>query len=265
MSLAAVVLLATPLFGLSLRAPALEPVDLTNMPAYAQLDVSADAELSAEADGDDASAEAEAEAEDSAPPADPPRARRKSDEPPPLSADEYKEQLKTRNALVEVHRPLGIATWAAMTATLGLGFIQYYNLYGFFAGSGDNPCVKGDAIFGQGQCSGTPVLHLAAAGVTTALYAGTFTVSLLMPDPDDLASGPGEFASTLRTHKFLRWVHFGGMIAQALLGVMIANSELIGLDRTNDYGTLQALATVHLGIGVVTYGALTWAGALMTF
>jgi hypothetical protein len=86
-----------------------------------------------------------------------------------------------------------------------------------------------------------------------------------MPDPDDLDEGKGEFAETLRMHKFLRWVHLGGMIAQVVLGVIVANSELIGLDRANDYGTLQALATVHMASGLVTWGALTWAGALMTF
>jgi hypothetical protein len=151
-----------------------------------------------------------------------------------------------------------------MTATVGLGFVQYYNKYGFFADQGSNPCVQGDAIFGQGQCSGVPVLHLTAASVTTALYATTFTLSLMMPDPDDLSSGAGEFASTLRLHKLLRWVHFAGMVAQLALGVVIA-TDVGGLDRANDYDTLQALATVHMGVGVVTWGALTWAGALMTF
>jgi hypothetical protein len=101
--------------------------------------------------------------------------------------------------------------------------------------------------------------------LTTGLYAATFSVSLMMPGPDDLSSGEGEFASTLRTHKFLRWVHLGGMVAQALLGIAVANSSVFGLDRANDYDTLQMLATVHLGAGLVTYGALTWAGALMTF
>jgi hypothetical protein len=177
---------------------------------------------------------------------------------------DYAAQIKRRNSLIKVHRPLGLATWGAMTVTIALGFIQYYNLYGFFADQGENPCVKGDAVFGQGQCSGTPWPHAIAAGVTTGLYAATFTVSLMMPDPDDLASGKGEFASTLRMHKLLRWVHFSGMIAQILLGVVIAN-DLFGLDRANDYDTLQTLATVHLATGLITSGARTWAGALMTF
>lgn len=181
------------------------------------------------------------------------------------SGSSYADQMRRRNSLADLHRPFGIATWGAMTVTTVLGVIQYYNLYGFFADQGSNPCVEGSAIFGQGQCSGTPVLHLAAAGVTTGLYATTFTLALMMPDPDNLSEGPGEFASTLRLHKFLRWIHFGGMLAQVVLGVLVANPDLIGLNRANDYGTLQALATVHLASGLISYGALTWAGALMTF
>ena len=179
-------------------------------------------------------------------------------------ADTYRKETKRRNALAKQHRLLGLSTWAAMTATIALGAIQYYNLYGFFDDAGSNPCVTGDAIFGQGQCYGTPWPHLIAASVTTALYATTFTVSLLMPDPDDLANSKGEFADTLRMHKLLRWVHFGGMLAQLALGVVIA-TDVASLDRANDYGTLQTLATVHLATGLVTYGAMTWAGALMTF
>lgn len=179
--------------------------------------------------------------------------------------DDYVAQMRQRENLAGVHRVLGISTWVAMTATVFGGFIQYYNLYGVFADQGSNPCVEGTAIFGQGQCSGTPVLHAVGAGVTTLLYAGTFSLALLMPDPDNLADGPGEFASTLRMHKLLRWVHFSGMVLQAVLGIVVANSAGFGLDRANNYGTLQALATVHMASGLVTLGALTWAGALMTF
>ena len=227
-------LVATPIFGLSLHITPMTPApDLSLQTVTA---VRASASLSAGAEGEGES-----------------------------DGDSYKDQIRSRNSLTKLHRPFGIATWGAMTVTTVLGVIQYYNLYGFFATQGENPCVKGTAIFGQGQCSETPLPHAIAAGVTTALYATTFTLAALMPDPDDLSSGKGEYASTLRMHKFLRWVHFGGMIAQAVLGVLIANPDIIGLDRANDYDTLQALATVHLGTGLVTYGALTWAGALMTF
>jgi hypothetical protein len=260
----AVVLLATPLFGLSLQAPLLDPSG-GGLPMLAQLDVSADAELSAGSDDE--------EAEEDGPAADvsPERAgdaeggdTRAKKEDAEADEDSYEAQTEYRNDLIKLHKPLGIATWASMTVTLGLGFIQYYNLYGFGASQGDNPCVKGDAIFGQSACSGRPWPHTLSASLTTGLYASTFVLSILMPDPDDLSSGKGEFASTLRLHKFLRWIHFGGMVSQIVLGV-IMGTGMLGLDRANDYGTLQALGTVHMGIGVVTYGALTWAGALMTF
>lgn len=175
----------------------------------------------------------------------------------------YFEALDERAQLSQWHRALGIATWGSVALTSILGVIQYYNLYGFFAGQGSNPCVTGDAIFGQSQCTGTPVLHAGSAALSAGLYYTTFTLSLLMPDPDDVSAGDSEFAQRLRTHKWLRWVHFGGMAAQALLGVVVANSELIGLDRANDYGTLQALSTVHLTTGLITLAALSWAALLM--
>lgn len=175
----------------------------------------------------------------------------------------YDRAMRTRVGLAKWHKTLGIATWGAMAVTTILGVIQYYNLYGFGAGQDDNPCVTGDAIFGQSQCSGTPWPHALAAATTAGLYYTTFTLSLLMPDPDDASSGDSEYARTLSTHKTLRWVHFAGMAVQALLGIVIANPDWFGMDRANDYGTLQALSTVHLGVGLTTFGALTWAGLLM--
>jgi len=255
MSGLAVLLLAAPSFGLSLQPPTLTPLfDLSveTVPALvssAQLDEEESA-VAGDEGGDAAESVSKSEQSDQA-------------EPSAQSEQaEYAAQTKERNSLIKVHRPLGIATWLAMTATVVLGTIQYYNLYGFFDDIGSNPCVTGDAIFGQEQCSGTPWPHAVAAGVTTGLYAATFTISLMMPDPDDLSTGKGEFASTLRLHKLLRWVHFSGMVAQALIGVFIANDFL---DRANDYDTLQILATAHLASGFITYGALSWAGALMTF
>lgn len=258
MSSLAVMLLATPVFGLALEPPAVEPLlSVASISATANLDLDRATALALVALDDDQEAAAEGDSESDAVEED-------SDDSQRSAADEQKvyiEEVKRRNSLAEIHRPLGIATWAAMTVTLALGFIQYYNLYGFFADQGSNPCVEGDAVFGQGQCTGFPWPHALAAGVTTGLYAATFTVSLMMPDPDDLANAKGEFAERVRLHKLLRWVHFGGMLAQIGLGIVIANA----FDRANDYDTLQTLATVHLAAGIVTYGALTWAGALMTF
>lgn len=268
-------LIATPLFGLSLTPPdpSLAP-ELALSMEYAELgsrDLPGTAAVGAFAFdlGDDgkpgkagvavgvgakASAESEVEAGDSA-------GEGATEEEGDSEA--YTEDVRARAELTRIHRPLGIATYAAMGVTLILGGIQYHNLYGFFAGRDSNPCVTGDAVFGQGQCSGTPWLHLAPALLTGGLYAGTFAVAALMPDPDDASEGDSEFASTLRLHKLLRWVHLGGMVAQMGLGMVIANGEALGMDRANDYGTLQALSTLHLGLGLVTFAAMTWAMLLM--
>lgn len=231
-------LLATPIFGLSLQAPAFEQESDLSAKTVAVLESSAKRV--------DESSSEQGESADS-------------------GQDEYMLQIKERNRIAGVHRIFGVSTWVAMTLTVAAGFLDYYNQYGFGAGIDDNPCVEGNAIFGDSfGCHGLRTFKSVAAYTTTGLYATTFTLSLLMPDPDDLASGKGDFASTLRLHKTLRWVHFGGMLLQIALGVAIAGTAG-SLDRANDYDTLQALATVHLVSGLVTYGALTWAGALMTF
>jgi hypothetical protein len=228
--------LATPIFGLSLTPPQLD-ASAAATPFSSQAVM---ASLAA-ADGD---AEA-AEPGDSG----------------GGGGSDFATKLKERAEIAQVHRAFGIATWASMTATVVLGGIQYHNLYG--GGRDSNPCVTGDAVFGQGQCTGTPWVHLGSALVTTALYSTTFALSLLMPDPGGLDEGDSEYAKTLRTHKALRWVHLGGMVAQFLLGIVIANGEAFGLDRANDYGTLKALSAVHMATGLVTWGATTWAGAIM--
>jgi hypothetical protein len=260
----AVLLVATPVFGLSLQPPTIEPIaDLAGIVAVADLHALSPKALRALAQDEDEGSGG-GTVDDAGDGGDDQADEAAEDEGGGDDQAQYLADVKRRNALTKVHRPLGLATWAAMTATLALGIIQYYNLYGFFAGQGDNPCVTGDAIFGQDQCTGAPWPHRIGWITTTALYSATFTVSLLMPDPDDLANTKGEFGDTLRMHKLLRWVHFGGMLAQLALGLIISQN-LFDLDRANDYDTLQTLATVHMATGIVTYGALTWAGALMTF
>ncbi len=181
------------------------------------------------------------------------------------SAPTTAELMQRRGRLAKVHRALGIATWASMTGTVILGYLQYWNLYGMFSSLGNTPCVQGDAIFGQRSCIRQPVPHLVSSVLTTALYSVTFGLSLAMPDPLHLSDGTGAYARKLRRHKRLRWVHLAGMVAQMGLGLILANSDTFGLSRANDYRTLQALSTVHLGLGLMTYVALTWAGALFLF
>lgn len=233
-------LAATPIFGLALSPPAggLSPATIASLPPLQVASgVEADPTPGEEADDVEVGGDDDMAA--------------------------YARTLRERAEVASTHRILGISTWAAMAGTLILGGIQYHNLYGTFSDLEDTPCVTGDAVFGQGQCSGTPWPHLISALATTALYSATFVTSLLMPDPGGADEGDSEYARNLRLHKALRWVHFGGMVAQIALGILVANSDRFGLDRANDYGTLQALSTVHMGIGIVTWGAMTWAGALM--
>jgi hypothetical protein len=250
-------MLATPIFGLALTPPAasLSPAALgTTAPAaalhaalpplqVAQAAQAAEAEEEEGEGGGDAAAPAGGSGD--------------------LSLAEYGAMMRRRAEIRAIHKPLGIATWAAMGITLTLGFFQWHNLYGPFQPLENTPCVTGDGlIFGEGQCTGTPWVHLVSALVTTALYASTFTLSLLMPDPGGLDEGDSSFAKNLRFHKILRWVHFIGMVAQLGLGLVIANADSFGLDRANDYDALQALSAVHMGIGVVTFGAMTGAALL---
>ncbi len=248
----AALLFATPVFGLSLTPPsaALSPSTVGASPAvlHVALPPLQVADVEADGAGDD---------EASAPAATGGGSGSSS------SLEEYGAIMRRRADIRAIHKPLGIATWAAMGVTLTLGFIQWHNLYGPFSSLEDTPCVSGDGIiFGEGQCTGTPWVHLTSALITTALYSSTFTLSLLMPDPGGLDEGDSAFAGRLRLHKALRWVHFIGMVAQLGLGIVLANADAFGLDRANDYDALQALAAIHMGVGVVTFGALTGAALL---
>ncbi|MCA9581845.1 MAG: hypothetical protein KC416_08620 [Myxococcales bacterium] len=248
----AALVLATPIFGLTL-AP---PQGVTPF-----VDATPTAYVAALLQEDDVDMEASASVDTEAP--GPTVSKADADEEGEEEEEDYATLMKRRAELTKIHRPFGIATYAAMALAVVAGTIQYYNLYGFFAGQGDNPCVQGNAVFGQGQCSGTPWIHLTTGLVTAGLYTTTFTISLLMPDPDNASEGDSEFAENLRLHKTLRWVHFGGMVAQMLLGIGIANPGILGIDRANDYGAMQGLATVHLATGLITFGAMTWAMLLL--
>jgi len=237
-------LLATPIFGFALAPPQLDGLPQAAMPVAAQVESSVN--LDVQTDGDDGVGSATGAAPTAAGPAD---------------QAVYVQQLRKRAKLAKIHRTLGIATWAATALATVSGTIQYRNLYG--GGKlEDTPCVQGDATFGQKQCYGSPLVHAIPGFVAGGLYFSTMGLQLAMPDPDHASVGDSKFAKTLRTHKILRWVHLTGMVTQMVLGIVMANPK-IGLDRANDYDTLQTLARVHLASGYMTLGALTWAGTIM--
>lgn len=173
--------------------------------------------------------------------------------------------VRKRNKIKRIHKWFGIATWSLMTLSVASGFVQFYNQYGWWRSQATNPCVQGNAWPNQRQCSGTPTIHLTLTALTSAAYFTTFGLSFAMPDPLGVSEGESKFAKKLRTHKVLRWVTFAGMMTQIALGIVSANGQWFGIDRANDYNTLRGLATAHLAVGLVTYGALTWAGAIMIF
>lgn len=259
---------ATPVFGFALTPPdgvlpSPPPGSLLRVPILAQL---GDAEEGSETDAVDEGAPDpdEADEADAAPSETAELPAVQAEDDGPTEMEQYASQLRERQELGSIHRALGIATWASMLITNVLGAIQFHNLYGGGGGLEDTPCVQGNAVFGQEQCWGTAWPHRIAAIATTALYTTTFAFSLFMPDPDNAAEGDSAFAQNLRIHKALRWVHLVGMVAQVFLGIASA-SNLFGLDRANDFEAQQALAGVHMGVGLATFAALTAAGALMVF
>lgn len=173
--------------------------------------------------------------------------------------------VRKRNKIKKIHKWFGITTWALTTLSVASGFVQYYNQYGWYQSQSTNPCVTGNAWPTQNQCSGTPTGHLTLSVLAGAAFFTTFGLSFAMPDPLGVSEGDSKFAKRLRAHKALRWVTFAGFIAQIALGLVTANSEWFGLDRANNYKTLRAIATAHLTVGFVTWGALTAQGALMVF
>jgi len=248
--------LATPIFGLSLTPPSLPAMlPMSAAPIAAQFESQSDEGDAEEVESEDAAEKPSLKVRDDEV-EDAPKAG------PVLSKSEYKLQLKKRAKLTLIHRTLGITTWALTGIAVIAGTIQWRNLYRGSIGS--NPCVTGDAWLGQKQCSGQPWFHELTAFAAGAAYFSTLAVAISMPDPDHASKGNSAYAKNLRTHKTLRWVHLSGMIAQIVLGIVIANPRLNGgLDRANDYGTLKALSVVHLGIGYATLGALSWAGTIM--
>lgn len=183
-----------------------------------------------------------------------------------VPAEDIGAQMNRRARLARAHKRLGIATWAALTATVITGTLQYANQYEWTRVDNRRVrCATGDTFLGAEACIGVPRPHVITTATAAALYYTTFGLSFAMPDPIGLDRGNSDSARALRQHKRLRWIHFSGMALQAVLGTFIANPQLMGMDRANDYVALRALATVHLLSGYATYGALTYAGARMAF
>lgn len=164
-----------------------------------------------------------------------------------------------RSQLRRTHRALGIATWLSMAATLTIGAIQFADKYGA-SEYNETRCAQGTATMGQWNCD-VPYFHIFSIISTSTLYAATMGLSMTMADT---SSGQGQSGQSrrLRMHRTLRWVHFAGMAAQILEGLIFANLDN-SIDPEDNHGTLRGLNAFHLAIGTLTFAALTWAGGLM--
>ena len=166
------------------------------------------------------------------------------------SSEELAAQLRTRNDIAAVHRAFGIATWGSMAITAVLGWIQFADEYGFHSTASDTACANGTAVF-QDFCTGFPFPHAIAAFTTTALYLTTAGLSFAMPSPM-------EPSADVELHKTLRWFHLGALLVTAAFGAVTANIDA-------DFETRQALAGVHQGLAVTTFGLLTAAAGVIVF
>ncbi len=167
-----------------------------------------------------------------------------------LSEEEIQAQLRTRNEIATIHRAFGVATWASMAVTAVLGWIQFADRYGFHGSADQTACANGTAVFND-FCDGQPWPHAIAAFTTTALYLTTAGLSFAMP-------APLEVSEDVEIHRTLRWFHFGALLATAIFGFVTSSIDA-------DFQTRQALAGVHQGLAVTTFGLLTAAAAVIVF
>ncbi|HEY8430268.1 MAG TPA: hypothetical protein VIL20_17930 [Sandaracinaceae bacterium] len=166
------------------------------------------------------------------------------------SSSSLAAQLRAREEIASIHRAFGVATWASMAITAVLGWIQFADEYGFHGSEAETACANNTAVF-QDFCTGVPWAHAIAGFTTAALYFTTAGLSLAMP-------APLEPSADVELHKTLRWFHLATMLATAAFGIVTANVDA-------DFGTRQALALVHQGLAVTTFGLLTAAAAVIVF
>jgi hypothetical protein len=253
--------LVTPIFGLSLTPPQFDALPSSAMPLaqFSAKLVTGD-DLSEEETQSEVAEVEEGEAELDRASAE--AAAQRAEAAPERDQAVYMQQLRKRARLAKIHRTMGITTWALTGLAVVAGAIQWRNLYGGDIGS--NPCVQGEAWLGQSQCQDFPWFHALTGFAAGGAYFATLGLAIALPDPDNASKGNSAYAKNLRTHKILRWVHLTGMLTQMVLGIVIANPKLSGgLDRANDYDKMRKLSIVHLSTGVVTFGALSWAGWIM--
>lgn len=237
--------------ALSPAAAAAQEGDATLTAEAAPPDATGAAEVDADVDGS-ADASADLSTTSGAEVGVEPVAEAEVDIAPPATEPDgaLAAQLRAREEMATIHRAFGVATWLSMAVTAVFGWIQFADEYGFHGSEADTACANQTAVFND-FCTGVPWVHAISGFTTAALYFTTAGLSLAMP-------APLEASEDVEIHKTLRWFHLATMLATAVFGVVTANVEA-------DFETRQALALVHQGLGVTTFGLLTAAAAVVVF
>ncbi|HSN92614.1 MAG TPA: hypothetical protein VLS93_15390 [Anaeromyxobacteraceae bacterium] len=141
-----------------------------------------------------------------------------------------------RRTMLTLHQGFGIATWAAMAATVVVGQLDFDDR---FRGGGDTGRYHG--------------WHKGLAYGTAGLFATTATLALLAPEPYAKKTR----LDTATLHKASMAVAAAGLAAQIALGVWARSLE--GELRERD------VAVAHQVIGYATLGAMTLGAVVLVF
>jgi hypothetical protein len=136
--------------------------------------------------------------------------------------------IETRRTMLTLHQGLGFASWAAMTATVVVGQLDFNDR---FRGGGDTGKYHG---WHTGLAIGTSTLFL-ASGLLAILAPKPFPTPLRL--------------DTALLHKIAMGAAAAGMITQIVLG-LVARGQDGSVSERN-------VATVHQVVGYATLGAMT--------
>jgi hypothetical protein len=147
--------------------------------------------------------------------------------PPPKEKGnpELERQVKTRRQLLELHQASGFVTWAALTATVIVGQLDF-----------------NDRFRGGGDTGKYHDWHTGLAYGTSALFLGTGLLALLAPKPYPT---PGRL-DTATLHKILMGAATAGMVTQIVLGIVSRGQT----GNTSE----RSIATAHQIVGYGTLG-----------
>lgn len=166
-----------------------------------------------------------------------------------VSLAEWTSAESTNNTLMDWNRALSLATVGAMAVTGVLGFIQFGDEYGFHERRTDTACATGNDVLG-GCGENVPWAHAALAGTSALLGVTTLIVSTQI-DFERAARHDADW----RIYETTRWVSFGLLVAQGLLGFFMSNAVRFGwADEDQDFMTLQGFAVGHMILGASALG-----------